>query len=325
MYALRTPDERFADLPDYPFEPHWVTVDSEDGTLRMHYVDEGPRDGAVVVLLHGEPTWSYLYRTMIPPLVDAGYRVLAPDLIGFGKSDKPTRISDYTYQRHVDWVVAWMDTLGLKDVTVFGQDWGSLIGLRIVGEQPERFARVVIANGFLPTGQHGTPIAFRAWRAFARWTPVFPAGRLVQAGTVNSVGASARAAAYDAPFPSSKYQAGARAFPRLVPTDADDVAVPANRAAWDCPGRVREAVPGDLRRERPHPRQGRPSAHQARARGEGPAARPDPRRPLHPGGRRTGAGPPDDRLVRPPERALRANGGPGRVRHGEAVRRTETS
>ena len=236
MEVLRTPDERFAGLPDYPFEPHWATVDSGDGgTLRMHYVDEGPRDGAVVVLLHGEPTWSYLYRTMIPPLVDAGYRVLAPDLIGFGKSDKPTKLADYTYQRHVDWVTGWMDALGLKRVTTFVQDWGSLIGLRMAGEQPDRFARIVVSNGFLPIARHGTPIAFRIWRAFARWTPVFPAGRLVQAGTVNAVGAQVRAA-YDAPFPSSKYQAGARAFPRLVPTDPDDVAVPANRAAWDALG-----------------------------------------------------------------------------------------
>jgi haloalkane dehalogenase len=235
MFALRTPDERFADLPGYPFEPHWATVDSDEGTLRMHYVDEGSRDGAVIVLLHGEPTWSYLYRTMIPPLVDAGFRVLAPDLIGFGKSDKPAEISDYTYQRHVDWVVAWMNTVALDDVTLFGQDWGSLIGLRIVGEQPTRFARVVIANGFLPTAHRSTPIAFKAWRAFARWTPVFPAGRLVQAATVNPVPAEVRAA-YNAPFPSSRYQAGARAFPRLVPTEPDDVAIPANRAAWDALG-----------------------------------------------------------------------------------------
>ena len=236
MDVLRTPDERFADLSDYPFEPHWATVDSGEGsTLRMHYVDEGPRDGAVVVLLHGEPTWSYLYRTMIPPLVDAGYRVLAPDLIGFGKSDKPTKIGDYTYQRHVDWVTSWMDQRGLKGVTTFVQDWGSLIGLRIAGEHPDRFARIVVSNGFLPTAHHGTPLAFRAWRAFARWTPVFPAGRLVQAATVNPVDARVRAA-YDAPFPSPAYQAGARAFPRLVPTEPDDVAIPANRAAWDALG-----------------------------------------------------------------------------------------
>ncbi len=236
MYALRTPDERFADLPDYPFEPHWATIDSNDGTLRMHYVDEGPRDGAVVVLLHGEPTWSYLYRTMIPPLVDAGFRVLAPDLIGFGKSDKPAKLADYTYQRHVDWVTAWMDAVGLTDITLFGQDWGSFIGLRIAGEQPERFARIMIADGFLPTAVGKMPIGFKAWRAFAVLTPVFPAGRIVQVGTVTKIGREVRAA-YDAPFPSRAYQAGARAFPRLVPTDPDDVAVPANRAAWESLGR----------------------------------------------------------------------------------------
>lgn len=232
MDVLRTPEERFADLPDYPFEPHWATVDSgESSALRMHYVDEGPRDGAVIVLLHGEPTWSYLYRTMIPPLVDAGYRVLAPDLIGFGKSDKPADSADYTYQRHVDWTVAWMDTLALDDITLFGQDWGSFIGLRITGEQPDRFARIMISDGFLPIAKGTMPLGFRAWRAFAVRTPIFPAGRIVQIGTVFKVGADVRAA-YDAPFPSRAYQAGARAFPRLVPTDPDDVAVPANRAAW---------------------------------------------------------------------------------------------
>lgn len=237
MDVLRTPDERFADLADYPFEPHWATVDSGEGsTLRMHYVDEGPRDGAVVVLLHGEPTWSYLYRTMIPPLVDAGYRVLAPDLIGFGKSDKPTRIKDYTYQRHVDWVVAWMDTLALDGITLFGQDWGSFIGLRIAGEQPDRFTRIVIADGYLPTAHASMPIGFKLWRVFATRTPAFPAGLVIEAGTVNRVGREVRAA-YNAPFPSSKYQAGARAFPRLVPTDPDDVAIPANRAAWEALGR----------------------------------------------------------------------------------------
>ena len=248
MDVIRTPDDRFADLPGYPFEPHWASVDSgEGGSLRLHYVDEGPRDGPVVVLLHGEPTWSYLYRTMIPPLAEAGFRVLAPDLIGFGKSDKPTKVSDHSYQSHVDWTAAWLDAVptgrpgpgtpaGLAGITLFGQDWGSLIGLRIAGEQPERFARIMIGNGFLPTAFHGTPAAFRIWRAFALHTPVFPAGRIVSVGTVSKIDARVRAA-YDAPFPSKKYQAGARAFPALVPTDADDVAVPANRAAWDALGR----------------------------------------------------------------------------------------
>ena len=173
---------------------------------------------------------------MIPPLVEAGHRVLAPDLIGFGRSDQPTDRSAYTYQRHVDWVVAWMDALDLQDVTIFGQDWGALIGLRIVGEQPDRFARVLVANGFLPTADRSAGRAFGIWRAFARWSPVFPIGRIVKTGTVTDVPKSVLAG-YDAPFPSRRHLAGARAFPALVPTEPDDVAVPANRAAWASLGR----------------------------------------------------------------------------------------
>jgi haloalkane dehalogenase len=169
---------------------------------------------------------------MIPPLVEAGYRVLAPYLIGFGRSDKPTRIADYTYLRHVEWVTSWFEALDVRDATIFVQDWGSLIGLRVAAEQDHRVARIVVGNGFLPTAQHGTPATFRIWRAFARFSPVFPTGRLVSIGTVTDVSASVRAA-YDAPFPSAKYLAGARAFPLLVPTSPDNPAVPANRAAWE--------------------------------------------------------------------------------------------
>ena len=204
--------------------------------MRMHYVDEGPRDGAPIVLLHGEPTWSYLYRTMIPPLVDAGHRVLAPDLIGFGRSDKPGDLDDYTYLRHVQWVTSWFDALDLTDVTVFVQDWGSLIGLRIVAEQSARFARVVVANGFLPIADRPAVPAFRIWRAFAKHSPWLNAGWIVGTGTVTKVPAAVRAG-YDAPFPDKRYQAGARAFPQLVPTSPDDPAVPANRAAWEVLGR----------------------------------------------------------------------------------------
>ena len=237
MKILRTPDERFANLAGYPFEPHYVDVAATDTpALRMHYVDEGPRDGTPVVLLHGEPTWSYLYRTMIPPLVQAGHRVLAPDLIGFGRSDKPGHIDDYTYLRHVQWVTSWFEALDLTGVTVVVQDWGSLIGLRIVAEHGDRFARVVVANGFLPTADRGVPPAFRIWRAFAKYSPKLPAGRLVGVGTVTKVAAAVRAG-YDAPFPDKRYQAGARAFPQLVPTSPDDPAVPANRAAWEVLGR----------------------------------------------------------------------------------------
>lgn len=237
MDIVRTPESRFADLPGYPFAPHHLEVSAPGcDPVRMHFVDEGPRDGRPVLLLHGEPTWSYLYRTMVPVLVEAGHRVLAPDLIGFGKSDKPTRIEDYSYLRHVQWVTDWLEQLDLHDVTLFGQDWGSLIGLRVAAEQEHRFSRIVIGNGFLPTADRPTPPAFRIWRAFARWTPVFPSGRIVQVGTVTKL-PRAVTAAYDAPFPSSRHLAGARAFPRLVPTSPTDPAVPANREAWEVLGR----------------------------------------------------------------------------------------
>ena len=202
----------------------------------MHYVDEGPSDGPPVVLLHGEPTWSYLYRTMIPPLAEGGHRVLAPDLIGFGRSDKPSATSDYTYLRHVEWVTSWLESLDLQDVTLFVQDWGSLIGLRIAAEQGHRIGRVVVANGFLPIAEQPANIAFRTWRAAARYSPVFPCGRIVSVGTVTKVSADVRKG-YDAPFPDKSFQAGARAFPQLVPTSADDPAIPANRAAWEALGR----------------------------------------------------------------------------------------
>ena len=171
--VLRTPDERFADLPDYPFAPSYRTV---GGGLRMHHVDEGPRDAPPVLMLHGEPSWSYLYRSMVPVVAGAGLRALAPDLIGFGRSDKPTERAAYSYQAHVDWVVEWIEQLDLRDITLICQDWGSLIGLRIAAEHQERFARIVVANGFLPTADRGVPAAFKVWRAFALHTPVFPAG-----------------------------------------------------------------------------------------------------------------------------------------------------
>ena len=237
MDVLRTPDSRFENLEDYPFSANYVDVAASDTQpLRMHYLDEGPPDGPPIVLLHGEPTWSYLYRKMIPPLADGGYRVLAPDLIGFGRSDKPTRIEDYTYLRHVEWVTSWFERLKLKDVTLVVQDWGSFIGLRIAAEQDARVRRLVVVNGFLPTARGRTPRAFLVWRTFARYSPVLPAGRLVAAGTVRRVRAKVRAG-YDAPFPDKRYQAGARAFPQLVPTSPDDPAVAANRAAWEALGR----------------------------------------------------------------------------------------
>lgn len=227
MDVLRTPDDRFVDLPDFPFAPHYVEVDG----LRMHHVDEGPADAPVVLLLHGEPSWSYLYRWMIPALVDAGLRAVAIDLIGFGRSDKPANRKDYTYQSHVDWTWAAIEAIGLTDITLVCQDWGGLIGLRLVGEHPERFARVVAANTTLPTGDQHPGEAFLAWQRFSQETPEFPVGAIVNGGCVSELSAEV-IAAYDAPFPDETYKAGARQFPTLVPTSPDDPAAVPNRAAW---------------------------------------------------------------------------------------------
>ncbi len=233
MEFLRTPDERFNNLPGYPFAPHYVQVDdTEGGSLRLHYLDEGPADAPVVLMLHGEPSWSYLYRKMIPIVTAAGYRVIAPDLIGFGKSDKPTQRTDYTYQRHVDWVRSLLQQLDLKGMTLVCQDWGGLIGLRLVGEHPDLFARVVAANTMLPTGDHHPGEAFLKWQAFSQKTPVFGTGFIVMGGCATPM-APEVIAAYDAPFPDESYKEGARQFPLLVPVTPEDPAAPANRAAWE--------------------------------------------------------------------------------------------
>jgi haloalkane dehalogenase len=233
MKVLRTPDTCFHNLPGYPFLPHYTEVGEG---LRLHYVDEGPREGAPIVMLHGEPSWSYLYRKMIPALAAAGFRALAPDLIGFGRSDKPADPSDYSYERHVTWIREWLHALDLRGATLVCQDWGSLIGLRLAAENEDRFARIVVANGFLPTARQPVPLAFRAWRAFAAYSPLFPIGRIVASGCVSKLSRDV-VAAYDAPFPSRAHKAGARVFPSLVPTRESDPAVPANRAAWDVLGR----------------------------------------------------------------------------------------
>jgi haloalkane dehalogenase len=202
------------------------------GPLRVHFVDEGPRDAAPVLLMHGEPSWSFLYRHMIPPLVAAGHRVVAPDLVGFGRSDKPARQRDYTYLRHVEWMAQWLEQIALRRITLVGQDWGSLIGLRLVAEHADRFDRVVIANGALPTGTGRLPFVFHVWQTFAAWSPWFPISRIVAAGCRRRLAPAVRAA-YDAPFPGARYKAGARAFPALVPTRPDDPAAPANQRAWE--------------------------------------------------------------------------------------------
>ena len=234
MESLRTPDDPFTGLPAYPFAPRYVEIDDgEGGTLRVHHVDEGDAEGPVVLLLHGEPSWSYLYRHMIPVLVDAGLRAVAPDLVGFGRSDKPARRSDYTYARHLRWLTAHvLDALALRDITLVGQDWGGLIGLRLVAAHPERFARVVAANTFLPTGDRHPGDAFLAWQAFSQEVPEMPIGRIVNSGCTTDLD-EAVIAAYDAPFPDERYKEGARQFPMLVPTTPDDPESQANRDAWE--------------------------------------------------------------------------------------------
>ncbi len=232
MQILSYDPARFADLPDYPFAENWCDIDLGDGhSGRMHYLDEGAKDAPPVLLFHGEPSWSYLYRKMIPVLVDAGFRCLAPDLIGFGKSDKPDDIGFYTYQRHMDWLGQWRAAVVPQTAALFCQDWGGLLGLRMVGEAPDSFSCVVASNTFLPTG--GTPSpAFLAWRKFAKASPDFQIGDLLQRATATERTA-AEVAAYDAPFPDEPSKAGARAFPQLVPVEDGMAGIAENTAAWE--------------------------------------------------------------------------------------------
>ncbi len=272
MEFVRTPEARFANLDGYPFEPNYENVpDGEGGTLRIHYVDAGPRDGELILCLHGQPTWSYLYRKMIPIFTDAGYRVLAPDLVGFGRSDKPTKPEDYTYARHVAWLGAWIDALDLRDVTLVAQDWGGLVGLRALTERPERFTRVAIANTGLPDARlpDGTELGpeaaaplheafdrvpvvdlnglrdmfsgrlelvpganpFMYWIKFCASCPTFRPADFIEIMTASGLSPAVKAG-YAAPFPDETYLAGARRFPSLVPIMPDNPAIPDNRKAW---------------------------------------------------------------------------------------------
>ncbi len=231
MDVLRTPDARFEGLADWSYAPKYFDVQDADGTvLRLHYVDEGPRDGAPVLLMHGEPSWAYLYRHIIAGLVARGRRVIAPDLIGFGRSDKPAKRADYTYERHVAWMSQWLTGLDLKVLTLFCQDWGGLIGLRLVAAFPERFAGLVIANTGLPVGG-GMTDGFKAWLEMSQSIPVMPIGGIINMGTGRAL-SEAEVAAYDAPFPDESYKEGARQFPKLVPVTPEHASVAENVAAW---------------------------------------------------------------------------------------------
>jgi haloalkane dehalogenase len=226
--VLRTPPECFNHIPDFPYEPHYIEL----GGVRIAHIDEGPKDAPLVLLMHGEPTWSFLYRKMIPVLVRDGFRVIAPDLVGFGRSDKPADKKNYSYLNHVLWMTAWMEAKDLKQITLFCQDWGSLIGLRMVAECPDRFDRIVLANGGLPTGIEKIPAAFKLWQAFARFSPWFPIGRIVKSGCTAGL-TTEEVAAYDAPFPSRRYRIAARLFPSFVPTAPDNPERQNNERAWE--------------------------------------------------------------------------------------------
>lgn len=227
MEFLRTPEKAFSRLANYRFKAHYTNV----GEMRMHYLDEGDAKADPILMMHGEPTWSYLYRHMIPICAAAGHRVIAPDLIGFGKSDKPTEQSDYSYQAHMDWMLEFIEQLDLKNITLVCQDWGSLIGLRLAAENTDRFKAIVVGNGMLPTGEIPANKAFKIWKQFSRLSPWFPIGRIVNSGSFNKLSKDI-IAAYDAPFPSAKYKAGTRAFPSLVPVSTDNPASEANQKAW---------------------------------------------------------------------------------------------
>ena len=244
MQIIAHDPARFTDLPDYPFAENWLPIDLGNGlTARMHYLDEGPKDAPPLLLFHGEPSWSYLYRKMIPLLVDAGFRCLAPDLIGFGKSDKPDDPSFYTYARHVDWLKQWRNAVAPDIAGLFCQDWGGLLGLRMVGQEPGRFAFVVASNTFLPTGGGKASPGFLAWREFAKSSPEFRIGGIMHRGCQSGLSPE-EIAAYDAPFPDEASKAGARAFPQLVPIEDDKDGVAEHR---------RVARPRGLRQALPHP------------------------------------------------------------------------
>lgn len=225
---LKTPADRFENLEGYDFQPNYLEI--EDG-LHMHYVDEGKKDGPVVLLLHGEPSWSYLYRKMIPGLTGQ-FRVIAPDLIGFGKSDKLVDKQEYSYGKHLQWLTTFIEKLDLNDIVLFCQDWGGLLGLRIITEMEDRFSMVVASNTTLPTGKVPMPDSFMKWRDYSQFSPEFNIGKVIDMGTIIPLSEKVYEA-YNAPFPSEEYKAGARMFPTLVPIDSEDPEAQNNLLAWE--------------------------------------------------------------------------------------------
>lgn len=236
MKFARTPDERFSEIPEWPYAPHYTDISAGDGTtdtLRVAHYEGGDTNAKTTVLLmHGEPSWSFLYRKMMASHIAAGHRVIAPDLIGFGRSDKPLSTTDYTYERHVAWMNEWLNKNDFRNMTFVGQDWGGLVGLRLVTANTERFDRVVIANTGLPLAGREPSDAFRAWQKFSQEVPVFEVGKLVNGGCATQL-SPAEIAAYDAPFPDDSFKAAARVFPSLYPDGDDHPSNIANKEAWD--------------------------------------------------------------------------------------------
>ena len=246
MELIQTPASRFVGLPDYPFAENYLEIPFEGHRLSMHYLDEGGPSEETVVLMHGQPSWSFLYRKMIPALVAAGHRMIAPDLIGFGKSDKPTRIQDYTYARQVQWLrAALLDQLDLSNITLFAHDWGGLLSLPIVARDPDRFARVMVSNTGLPTGDENSNflpgdgprkrlVSFgtRTWQLYARFSPRFAIGSFVQWALTHSSLPEKVIAGYDAPFPTNDHKAGPRAMPQRIPMQPNSPGSAESREAW---------------------------------------------------------------------------------------------
>ncbi len=232
MEILRTPNEKFENLKDWPYEAKYYVINSEYGDIRVHYIDEGSENTDTVLLIHGEPSWGYLYRHMVNPLVEKGKRVVVPDLPGFGKSDKLSLRDGYTYEKYVKWMSDWLVNLDFKNITLFGQDWGGLIGLRLATAYPDRFSKIIAANTFLPTGDYDPGEAFLKWKEYSQTVEDFHVGGIIKGGTVRDISQDI-IEAYNAPFPDDTYKEAARQFPTLVPVTPDDPSSQVNRDAWE--------------------------------------------------------------------------------------------